>query len=85
MDKTIGDIMEETGKNLCLGCGMDRAVERDVFGNDKLFTPHTHYPVFPCDKQYYKNGVCTETEKPSGRIHPCPVEHGDKCLIEGEE
>lgn len=40
---------------------------------------------FPCFKQYYRQGMCTETEKPSGRIHSCPVEHGSKCLIEEDK
>ena len=35
----------------------------------------------PCFGQYYRNGNCTETEKPSGRMHPCPVEHGEECYI----
>jgi len=35
----------------------------------------------PCYGQYFKNGNCTETEKPSGRIHPCPVEHGGECYL----
>ena len=38
---------------------------------------------YPCEGQYLKNEMCTETEKPSGRIHPCPVVYDGECLIEG--
>jgi len=39
----------------------------------------------PCYGQYLKKGNCLETEKPSGRIHPCPVEYGGECLIDWGE
>jgi len=37
-----------------------------------------------CEGQYLRGQDCTETERPSGRMHPCPVELGEKCLIEEE-
>ena len=29
--------------------------------------------------QCLKNGLCYLTEKPSGRVHPCPCEHDEEC------
>lgn len=41
-----------------------------------------HKEVRDLDCQYWKGGMCKETEKPSGRIHPCPTEHGGECYFE---
>ena len=39
------------------------------------------------DCQYYKRGKCTETERPSGRIHTCELEHDTEkeCNMKEEE
>ena len=38
----------------------------------------------PCT-ELIKGYLCRVTEKPSGRIHPCPVEHGEECYMKGEQ
>ncbi len=39
-----------------------------------------------CEGQYLKKGyLCGETEKPSGRIHECPMIYGGECLIDRDE
>ena len=39
-----------------------------------------------CEGQYLRKGyLCGETEKPSGRIHECPMIYGGECLIDQDE
>lgn len=35
-----------------------------------------------CEGQYYKNGMCTETERPSGTMRPC---NRKECYLEPED
>lgn len=38
-----------------------------------------------CEGQYLRQGNCLETERPSGRIKPCEVLLGEKCILEDED